>query len=408
MSTVVTMPQRGLTEESALLATWYVKNGDHVKTGDPLFAIEIGKATFDVEAETEGVVLSILAQAGDDVPIKTPVCIIGQPGESFEGPAPTANNHQKEEHAHSLDAPIADSSDQVTACEEKGPFISPRAREMASRLNLDYKDAIPSGPEGRIIQRDIELLAGQSQKVTSQPIAVSELEEDYTKVPNSGIRQLIARNMHRSLSEMAQLSMTAYFDAGNLLALRDSIKKHKDDEDYVNITLNDMILFAVSRVVLGYPYLNAHYSEQETKLFHHVNLGVAVNTDRGLMVPTIKEADRISLRELSLQAKQLAEACKESRISPEYLSGGTITVSNLGNTGISSFTPIINPPQTALVGVCGMEWKVRPDLQGKPELYQAMSLSLTIDHRAVDGAPAAAFLHDLCRKLEEFSLLLIG
>ena len=143
------------------------------------------------------------------------------------------------------------------------------------------------------------------------------------------------------------------------------------------------------------------------KLFRPVHLGVAVDTERGLMVPTLSNADRLSLKEISSGAAALAAACRNNTVRPEQLAGGTITVTNLGNTGISSFTPIINPPQTCIVGICGIEWKLRPSADGSPSLYRAIGLSLTFDHRAVDGAPAARFLHDLCTKLENFELLLI-
>ena len=212
--------------------------------------------------------------------------------------------------------------------------------------------------------------------------------------------------MHDSLATMAQLSMTAYFDATELFAFRAKVKAMGEKLGYPNISINDMILFAVSRTVLDHPIFNAHFSDKETKIFHCVHLGVATNTERGLMVPTLRNADRKSLNSISREAKALSAACRDNTIRPDQLSGGTITVTNLGNHAISSFTPVINPPQTAIIGVCSPEWKVRPGQDGAPELYRAMGISLTFDHRAADGAPAAEFLDDFCRRLENFSLLL--
>ena len=407
MSTQITMPQQGLTEESSVIAEWYVKEGDSVSIGTPLFAIETGKATFDVESEAAGTVLAIFAAEGDDVPIKTTVCVIGEPGESFERPAGAPAAAPAAPAATSEVKPTAvPSTSTATVPAEDGLFASPRAKAAAARGGLNWQDALPTGPEGRVIERDIAALAaGHGRHTVTEP-ADAPAEEEFEIVKNSGIRKVIAQNMHDSLASMAQLSMTAYFDATELFAFRAKIKAMGEKLGYPNISINDMILFAVSRTVLDHPLFNAHFSDKETKLFRRVHLGVATNTERGLMVPTLRNADRKSLTQISREAKALSAACRENTITPAELSGGTITVTNLGNHAISSFTPVINPPQTAIIGVCSPEWKVRPGKDGQPELYQVMGISLTFDHRAVDGAPAAEFLDDFCRRLENFSLLL--
>lgn len=408
MSTVVTMPQKGLTEESAVIAEWYVKEGDTVTVGAPLFAIETGKATIDVEAEVAGTVLGIFCSDGDDVAIMAPVCVIGEPGESFERPAGAAPAAAPAPAAQTAApaAPVAEAPKAAPAADNQG-FASPRAKAAADRAGVDWRDAAPTGAEGRVIEKDIaDLVAGKTVPKKAAAIAAAAAEEEFTIVKNSGIRKVIAQNMHDSLAGMAQLSMTAYFDCAELFEYRAKVKKMGEKLGYPNISINDMILFAVSRVVLDYPLFNAHFSDKETKLFNHVHVGVATNTDRGLMVPTLKYADLKSLTEISAEAKELSNACRENTISPDQLSGGTITVTNLGNNGISSFTPVINPPQTAIVGVCSPEWRVRPGADGEPEMYHAMGISLTFDHRAVDGAPAAEFLHNFCERLENFSLLL--
>ncbi len=410
MSTIVTMPQQGLTEESSVIAEWYVKEGDAVKVGVPLFAIETGKATFDVESEVEGTVLGIFAQEGDDVPIKAPVCAIGQPGESFERPASAAPAAAAATAAPAAEAPKpaapAAAHAAVSASAGEG-FASPRAKAAAERAGVDWRDAAATGAEGRVIERDIAAFAanrGKSTIVAKE--AACAAEEEFEIVKNSGIRKVIAQNMHDSLANMAQLSMTAYFDATELFAFREKVKAMGEKLGYPNISINDMILFAVSRTVLDHPTFNAHFSDKEMKIFHRVHLGVATNTDRGLMVPTLFNADLKSLNMISREAKALSASCRDNTIKPDQLSGGTITVTNLGNNGISTFTPVINPPQTAIIGVCSPEWRVRPGKDGSVEMYRAMGISLTFDHRAVDGAPAAAFLHDFCQRLENFSLLL--
>ena len=406
MSTQITMPQQGLTEESSVIAEWYVKVGDSVSVGTPLFAIETGKATFDVESEAEGTVLAIFASEGDDVPIKATVCVIGEPGESFEAPASAPAAVEKTADAPEKAAVPAASAPVRNEAVTGSGFASPRAKAAAARGGLDWHDAVPTGAEGRVIERDIAALAAGRGRVSTAIAEGAAEEEEFEIVKNSGIRKVIAQNMHDSLANMAQLSMTAYFDATELFAYRARVKAMGEKLGYPNISINDMILFALSRTVLDHPLFNAHFTDKETKIFHRVHLGVATNTERGLMVPTLRNADLKSLNMISREAKALAAACRDNTIKPEELSGGTITVTNLGNHAISSFTPVINPPQTAIVGVCSPEWKLRPGADGQPEFYQAMGISLTFDHRAVDGAPAAEFLDDFCRRLEAFPLLL--
>lgn len=409
MSTVITMPQQGLTEESSVIAEWYVKEGDTVSVGTPLFAIETGKATFDVESEAAGTVLGIFASEGDDVPIKAPVCVIGEPGETFERPAASgaAASPAPAKAEETKTGPAVPETPAGAKAEAGEGFASPRAKAAAERAGVDWHSAVPTGAEGRVMERDIALLAANRGKAASAVKEAKAAEEaEFEIVKNSGIRKVIAQNMHASLSGMAQLSMTAYFDATEIFAFRAKVKAMGEKLGYPNISINDMILFAVSRTVLDHPLFNAHFSDAETKIFHRVHLGVATNTERGLMVPTLFNADLKSLNCISREAKALSAACRENTIRPDQLTGGTITVTNLGNNDISSFTPVINPPQTAIIGVCSPEYRVRPGKDGEIEMYRAMGISLTFDHRAVDGAPAAAFLHDFCQRLENFSLLL--
>ena len=407
MSTVITMPQKGLTEESSVIAEFFVKEGDVVTVGQPVFSIETGKATFDVESEAAGTVLAIFCAEGDDVAIKAPVLVIGEPGESFERPASAAPAAPAAEAAPAgapAAAPVAAAAAPKAASD--GCFASPRAKAAAERANVDWHDATATGAEGRIMERDIASLVANGKTVIAAKAAAAADEEEFEVVKNSGIRKVIAQNMHDSLANMAQLSFTAYFDATELFAYREKVKAMGEKLGYPNISINDMILFAVSRTVLDYPIFNAHFSDKETKIFHRVHLGVATNTDRGLMVPTLFNADLKSLNMISREAKELSKACRENTITPDQLSGGTVTVTNLGNNNISSFTPVINPPQTCIIGVCSPEWRVRPGKDGQMEMYRAMGISLTFDHRAVDGAPAAEFLNAFCRRLENFSLLL--
>ena len=204
---------------------------------------------------------------------------------------------------------------------------------------------------------------------------------------------------------MAQLTLNASFDATNIMEFRKQVKANKDKLGLENITINDIILYAVSRTVLNHRDCNAHFLDDTMRYFNTVNLGVAVDTPRGLMVPTLFNAERKSLNEISKEAKSIAQMAQSGNINPDLLQGGTITITNLGTLGIESFTPVINPPQTCILGVNTLETRVK-NVNGEMKMYQAMTLSLTFDHRALDGAPAARFLQELCRNLENFSILL--
>ena len=228
----------------------------------------------------------------------------------------------------------------------------------------------------------------------------------YTDTPLTNIRKVISKSMHNSLSTTAQLTLNTSFDATEIMAYRKKLKNSAEKLGLGNITLNDIVLYAVSRTLLnGHEDLNAHMLDDKMRRFNHVNLGVAVDTPRGLMVPTIFCSELKSLAEISAETKDLAGACQGGTISPDLLTGGSFTVTNLGSFGIESFTPVLNAPQTGILGVDTIVQRAK-EVDGEIKYYPAMGLSLTFDHRAVDGAPAAKFLKDLKNNLENFSVLL--
>ncbi|MBR3692689.1 MAG: 2-oxo acid dehydrogenase subunit E2, partial [Clostridia bacterium] len=229
-------------------------------------------------------------------------------------------------------------------------------------------------------------------------------EDEFTVEPISRMRRIIADNMHKSLSEMAQLTETSSFDASAIMAFRKSAKA-AEALGLGGVTLNDVVLFAVSRTLLAHPDLNANFDGDNMKRFNTVHLSFACDTPKGLVVPVIRNAEKKSLLDISNEVKRLAKAAQEGTLSAAEMSGGSFTVSNLGAFGIESFTPVINPPQTGILGVNTISTRVR-EVGGELKAYPAMGLSLTFDHRVVDGAPAARFLKDLGANLENFSLLL--
>ncbi len=430
MATVVIMPRQGQSVESCVITAWNKKEGDTVAIGDVLFSYETDKSSFDEAATAEGTLLKCFAEEGDDVPCLEPVCVIGTPGEDISNIAPAAEEaaapavEEKKEEAPKAEAAPAAATEAPAAAASTDGFvrISPRARLLAERTDADLSKAVPTGPNGRIIERDVNALldkgltnlaaaraAEDAPKAEAAPAAAPAAAEapmyEDVKLPN--IRKVIAKSMHASLSTMAQLTLNASFDATELLAYRATLKTNAEKLGLSNITLNDMVLFAVAKTLKNHKDLNAHYLGDEgiMRYFNNVNLGIAVDTERGLLVPTLAKADTLSLNELSAQAKELISGAQKGTISPDKLKDGSFTVTNLGSLGVESFTPVINPPQTGILGVCTITRKVK-EVGGKDVFYPAMGLSLTFDHRALDGAPAARFLKDLCANLENFNLLL--
>ena len=440
MATLVIMPRQGQSVESCIITAFNKKVGDTVEKGEILFSYETDKSSFDEPAPESGKVLAIFREEGDDVPCLENVLVIGQDGEDISAfvpketeesaaPAAEAAPEAKKEEA----APIAEA---VATASAGGEFaISPRARLLAEKTHADLLKAVPTGPNGRIIERDVQKLvdmgltvspaakdayssaiegSGINGKVVlsdlNAPAAVAPAEAaapvaEYEDVKLPNIRKVIAKSMHQSLSTMAQLTLNTTFDATKLLALRASLKAGAEKMGLANITLNDMVLFAVSRVLLNHKDLNANYLDDVMRYFTNVNLGVAVDTPRGLMVPTVFAANKMSLNELSASAKKVISAAQEGTINPDLLKGGSFTVTNLGALGIESFTPVINPPQTGILGVGTITKRIK-EVNGQDVTYSAMVLSLTFDHRALDGAPAAKFLKELVFALENFDLLL--
>ena len=436
MATVVIMPRQGQSVESCIITEWKKKVGDKINVGDVLFSYETDKSAFDEAATVEGTLLNVFAGEGDDVPCLETVCIIGAEGEDISALIPkketsaTVAEEAKEERKEAAPAK-AEAVATGTATEGGRLKISPRARNLAAKTDADVSKAVPTGPDGRIIERDIQKVLDAGLTVTTEtaekllrgekvvfaepkaeefhiPAAAPAQKTGYTDEKMSQIRRTISKSMHTSLTELAQLTLSTSFDASALVALRASLKAGGEAMGIGNITYNDMILFAVAKTLATgkYKALNANLIGGDTmRYFEGVHLGIAVDTERGLMVPTVFDAQKLTLAELAKQAKALAADCQSGKANPDVLRGASFTISNIGPTGIESFTPVINPPQTAILGVCSLTKRIK-EKDGAPVFYPCIPLSLTIDHRAVDGAPAAKFLSELVRNLENFNLLL--
>jgi len=451
MATTVVMPQLGNTVESCLITAWHVKVGDTVESSTVLCDIETDKSTMDVPAGVAGTVLALLVEEGDDVPVKSPIVIIGEPGEVVDTPsAPAAEAAPAA--AEPAAAPVAPSTPTVTAAApvamagEDAP-ASPRAKAAANAAGISVQSAgVGTGPHGRIIERDVAaaisagpgLTAGARGSdsyapgqtgtgiggrvttgdlaapaapaaATSAPAPITAAATGtVTETPLKGIRKLIADRMRESLAVSAQLSYDMSASAEAMLALRARLKATDPSLGLNLVTIGDLIGLVTAKVVRNHPNLNAHLVDGVLRSFSDVHLGMAVDTPRGLMVPTIRNAAAMGLREFSATTKDLAGQCQEGRISPDLLSGATFTVTNLGSFGITSFTPIVNLPQTGILGINAIVPAATIEKDGNLGVERRISFSLTADHQVVDGADAARFLRDLTTAIASVDLYLMA
>ena len=424
------MPKAGITVESCILTDWKVKVGDTVKVGDIMFSYETDKSSFDYQAEVEGEVLAIFCEVGDEVPVLSNVCAVGPHGEDASGYSPNGAVAAPavEEVKVAAAAPVATATTAAPTANAEGKiFASPRAKILAAKLGVDLASATATGPNGRIIERDIRE-ASVNPKATAEAVApvqeapkaaapvapavevkASDDLKAYKDEKMSNIRKVIAKNMVMSLSTMAQLTHTISFDCTNVMAFRKLLKDNAETLKLPPITINNIIVYAVSRVLKKHRDLNAHLINGDTmRYFEHVNMGIATDTPRGLLVPTLFGADTMTLSEIATKSKKLSQDAIDGKLAPEFLTGGSFTISNVGTMGIESFTPVVNPPQTGILGVNTLETRVKVNKEGEIVPYTAMALSLSYDHRALDGAPASRFLKDLKDYLENFSINLMA
>ena len=454
MASVVIMPKQGQSVESCILTEFKKNKGDKVAVGDILFAYETDKASFEEESKVEGTVLAVLYNEGDEIPVLANVMVIGQEGENIDeflggaqpaAEAPAAAAPAAEKPVAAPEITVHQSAPAVAV--EGKRAISPRAKALAEKLNINLAYVTATGPDGRIIERDIEAAAASGARQT--PLAAKIAAETGATVPASGsglagmarstdlgkaapaaapasapaakakdvletgddfevrkltnIRKVIAKSMQASLQNSAQLTHHLSADARRIQALRKKAKKMLEEGKIdVNITLNDFICMAVIRALKKFPNVNTHFLGDSIKYFNKVHLGLAVDTERGLMVPCVKNADDLSIAGLSRQLKAVADACKKGSISPDILSpeAATFTVSNLGNYGVEIFTPIINLPQSAILGVNTIVPRPKDLGGGVYAFVPHIGLSLTYDHRSIDGGEATRFLKQIATEIE--------
>ena len=407
MAYEVLMPQLGLTMEEGTVSQWIKHEGDEVKTGDVIVEITTDKLTNEVASEHDGVMLKIVAQEGEDIPVKGLLCYIGQPGEAVgDAPAAPAAAPAAAETAPAAAAPAAAPAP-VAAANGKRIRISPLARKTAAKMGVDYSGIAGTGPSGRIVVKDI-LAAAEAQKNApaaapaaaeaapakkEAPKAGLELMEGDTVVKLTGMRKVVAERMLASHTEIPPVTQNIKVDVTELMKFRKMLLA----ETGKKYSVNDLVLKAIAKCLTQHPEILVSFDEANHQIIQrkHVNIGMAVALDAGLITPVIRDADKMGLDTLAATAKDLAARAKENKLLPDEYKGSTITVSNLGMFGIETFTPIINQPDSVIVGVCAIEDELQMDDEGKLSKHQVMRLSVTLDHRTLDGAVVAKFEMDL-------------
>ena len=441
MAVVVILPKQGQSVESCIITEIKKKKGDTVKKGEVLFAYETDKASFEEESPIDGVVLESFYNENDEVPVLLDMMVIGQPGDEYAGLLSrdaACHVSTPDVAAVVVEAPAAVVAPVVAAPAKSttASFVSPRAKNLAEKEALNASELVGSGPAGRVIEKDVLAALETRGKLTplAKAVAVAEGVQpqgagsglagtvkstdllppvnavyglDYEDKKLSNMRKLIAKAMHTSLQNSAQLTHHLGADARKIQSLRKQAKKAFEAGTLsTNLTINDFVCFAVIKALKKFPNVNSHFTGDAMRLFNKVHLGLAVDTERGLMVPAVRNADDLTIIGLSNRMKEVANSCKKGAIAPELLSAeaATFTVSNLGAYGVEMFTPVINLPQSAILGVNTIVPRPKDLGDGVYGFVPYIGLSLTYDHRALDGGEATRFLKQIAIEIETLDI----
>ena len=434
------------------IGKWLVKEGDTVTEGQPLLEIETDKVVHEQESPTDGVIAQILAEEGTNVPVNALLAVIGAPGEEVprvEADTAMAQQEPEQEEPVQSAQPKATPSPTTVA-----PKASPAARQLAEKLAIDLTEVTASGPGGRILEGDVQRyidlrgpLPTAAARLKASPLArrlakehgvnlsaivgsgpdgrvvrddvlqaasaapeipvveTPALQQATEVIPMEGIRGIIAERMSLSVQTNASVTLHTEVDATAFVELRGMLNDKLQARE-VNITYTDLLVKVVANALREHPRLNATLTDDGIHLLQEINIGVAVALEDGLVVPVIRTADKERLSDISTQVKDFAERARSNQLTPGELQGGTFTITNLGNFGIDAFTPIINPPESAILGV-GRILKKPVVHEDEIVVRSMLTLSLTFDHRVIDGAPAAQFLQTVSNYIQDPYLLLV-
>ena len=436
MAEKIIMPKQGLQMTEGTITKWLVKEGDKVEIGQPLFEMETDKNTIQIDSTAAGEVLKLVAKEDETVPITETIAIVGKNGEDFSDLLPKKKEEKKPEPAPAPAAPAAPAVKSAPAADDTTPialeggriFVTPRAKMTAERKNIDYKTVKGTGPSGLIIEKDVLAAAavkaspvakaiaarkgvsittvtgtGENGKIVKHDILSGDanLSREDKVIPISGMRKVIADNMMNSVQSMAHAYHKVAVDMSEAKLIRAAFKKAEK-----KVSFNDIIIMALGRALQEHPRMNAWVEDGKITEKGSVNVGIAVAVDNGLIVPTVRDVQNMTIGEIHDESARLIAKTKAGGLKKEEYSGATFTVSNLGMFGIDEFTAIVNPPQVGILAVGSMtDTPVVRD--GQIVIRPMMNLVLTYDHRVIDGAPAAQFLSRVKELLENPYLMIV-
>jgi pyruvate dehydrogenase E2 component (dihydrolipoamide acetyltransferase) len=394
MVTEVILPRLGETMEEGTIVEWVKQEGEPVQQGEVLFVVETDKATLEVEATAQGFLRKILVPVSETMPVLTVVALMtemadedisaSEPQFQAPGPEPQVGEGAKPE--------VVEPETRI--------FASPRARRLAQEKGVDLAQVPGSGPKGRIVEQDVVAYLDGLVKAVPSGSTPPKAVEAVAEVPMSGMRAVIAQRMHESHQTTAPVTLTTEADATAFVELRERLKADLASKLGFNVGYNDLLIKLVAHALRELGYMNARLEGETIYQLGEIHIALAVDTERGLLVPVIRNADHKGVAEIAREVREIVEQARAGKTLPDELSGSTFTITNLGMHEIDAFTPIINLPETAILGVGRI--KARPAVvQGELCVRQTMWLSLTFDHRLVDGGPAARFLQEVKNLVEE-------
>jgi len=402
MAIPVLMPKLGLTMTEGTIVSWLKKEGDSVKPQEPLFMVETDKVTLEVESPAGGILLKILHQAGETLPLEAVLAYIGKAGEELPHLESQIKPQLAPRSAGFDSQSLLPEDDSSSKLSQSTLLIkaSPIAKKLAAQYHLDLGQIKGSGPDGRIVEADVRrAIEEQAGAAASEQSTLSIT--DYEDIPLNNLRKITAQRMEKSFSSIPHFYLKTQANLQRLLDLRSQLKPAVEAEG-IHLTYTDLFLFAAAQTLPHHPLLNAHKLDTDhTRVFKTVNLGVAVAVEDGLVVPVIHQAEKLSLIELCRQRNDLIQKAKAQQLTPQAISDATFTLTNLGMYGVEEFYPIINPPQSAILAVGAITEKLIAK-QNTPAGWQpSVTLVLAVDHRVTDGVEAANFLQDLRTNLEQ-------
>jgi pyruvate dehydrogenase E2 component (dihydrolipoamide acetyltransferase) len=432
----VTMPKWGLTMKEGRISKWFKSEGDTIQKGEPFFEVETEKITNVVEAVADGILFQIVVSADTTVPVGTIVAVIAEPGEKPERIEGLQAGEVVEEDAAPSAGGSAPTAPEKPAAKKFVP-ASPSARRVAKELGVDLAQVNGTGPKGRVTEADViryheqgpptpkvtplaaEMIrqagldaaaiqgTGEGGKITREDVERKQAETalPVKSIPFSGMRKSIAENMHASLQSTAQLTTFTEVDVTEMIRFRDTVREEYKKDETLRISYNDIIILATSRALKHYPIMNSTLVGEEILLHDSVNMGIAVALPEGLIVPVLRDADKMGLFQIAGGARELARKARAGTLTVDEVTGGTFTISNVSMFQVDGLTPILKPPETGILGVGRV--KEKPAVHnGEIAIRSMMYLNLTFDHQVVDGAPAAEFLQTLARYLENPYLIM--